>query len=112
MENLMDLLMLVVMILAVEQISHYLTEGEIFTNPRAWILGKNDFLGQLVYCFECTSFWVSVAVVLLVWPFERWAWNVVAIFAILVPAQFIHGARQWLFADDGPTQKRLPPPGD
>ena len=110
MENLMDLLMMVVMILAVEQISHYLTEGAIFEEMRVWMLEKSQFLGDLIHCFECTSFWVSLAVVLLAWPFDRWAWNLIAIFAVLVPAQFIHMARMRLY--DGPAHKQLPPPRD
>lgn len=105
----MELLTLVLMILAVEQISHYLTEGMIFEDLRVLILNKSEFFGQLVHCFECTSFWVSGLVVFLVQPFERWGLNVIAVFAILVPAQLLNVGRH-RFRE--PTQKQLPPPED
>jgi hypothetical protein len=95
------------MILATEQISHYLTKGEIFTYPRLWVLKKNDLLGQLAHCFECVSFWVALLLVCIVQPFDFWGWNVATLFAILVPAALVNGMRSKLAGDD---VKRLGPP--
>lgn len=41
-------------------ISYLLAESNLLEKPRAWIASKSHFLGELVYCIICTSFWVGL----------------------------------------------------
>ncbi len=40
--------------------THILVSGKILNNFRNWLLIKIPFLGEMLECYQCTSFWVSI----------------------------------------------------
>lgn len=41
-------------------ITHILVSSKIFSPFRNWVLIKSNFFGELLECYQCTSFWVSI----------------------------------------------------
>jgi hypothetical protein len=52
---------LLIFILACWGLTHILVVGTIFDGPRDWITIKNEFLGKMLSCHQCCSFWVGMA---------------------------------------------------
>jgi len=48
---------LILFILASWGLTHILVSGKIFETPRNWIIIKNEFLGGILTCYQCTGFW-------------------------------------------------------
>jgi hypothetical protein len=42
-------------------LTHILVVGTIFDSPRDWITIKSGFLGKMLACHQCCSFWVGMA---------------------------------------------------
>jgi len=52
---------LLIFILACWGLTHILVVGTIFDAPRDWITIKSEFLGKMLSCHQCCSFWVGMA---------------------------------------------------
>lgn len=52
---------LLIFILACWGLTHILVVGTIFDTPRDWITIKSEFLGKMLSCHQCCSFWVGMA---------------------------------------------------
>jgi len=50
-----------IFILACWGLTHILVVGTIFDSPRNWITVKSEFLGKMLSCHQCCSFWVGMA---------------------------------------------------
>ena len=50
-----------IFILACWGLTHILVVGTIFDSPRDWITIKSGFLGKMLACHQCCSFWVGMA---------------------------------------------------
>jgi hypothetical protein len=50
-----------IFILACWGLTHILVVGTIFDSPRDWITIKSEFLGKMLACHQCCSFWVGMA---------------------------------------------------
>jgi hypothetical protein len=53
---------LLIFILTCWGLTHILVVGSIFDAPRDWIIVKSEFLGKMLSCHQCCSFWVGMAV--------------------------------------------------
>jgi hypothetical protein len=51
---------MILQILTSYGIVYLVAESNLFEKPRAWIAKKSHFLGELIYCPICTSFWVGL----------------------------------------------------
>jgi hypothetical protein len=62
--------------LAVWRVWRLLAEDTIIDRPRAWIIGRSNWVEALVECPYCLGFWLSLGWVgaLWLWPY----WTVVA----------------------------------
>lgn len=47
-------------ILAIAGIVWVLSSSKILKSPREWVTIKSEFLGRLLSCWGCTSFWVGL----------------------------------------------------
>lgn len=47
-------------LLAVWGLTHILVSSKIFSNLRNWLLINIPFIGEMLQCYQCTSFWVSM----------------------------------------------------
>ncbi len=47
------------LVIIIEAMTNVLVKGDIFTNFRSKIYNYSEFLGKLVLCGYCFSFWVS-----------------------------------------------------
>lgn len=54
------MLNLILITLIAYGITNILVFGSIFENSRIFLVNKSKFLGKLVTCMMCTSFWVGV----------------------------------------------------
>jgi hypothetical protein len=50
-----------IFILACWGLTHILVVGTIFDSQRNWITVKSEFLGKMLACHQCCSFWVGMA---------------------------------------------------
>ncbi len=41
-------------------LTHILVSSKIFMNTRDWLLIAVPFIGEMLNCYQCTSFWVSI----------------------------------------------------
>jgi hypothetical protein len=57
---------LLIFILACWGLTHILVVGTIFDGPRDWVMIKSEFLGKLLSCHQCCSFWVGMAMSFLI----------------------------------------------
>jgi len=57
-------------IILTEVLTNALRSWEIFTPQRKWLKTQSDFLRRLLDCFECTSVWVGVVVIIYLTYFE------------------------------------------
>ena len=57
---------LIIFILACWGLTHILVVGTIFDGPRDWITIKSEFLGKMLSCHQCCSFWVGMAMSFLI----------------------------------------------
>lgn len=62
------MLRLIFLSLAVSAASLTLSKAEIFLLVRGWLWDRSDWLGRLITCPYCTSFWVAFGVVLVYQP--------------------------------------------
>jgi len=47
-------------LLAVWGLTHILVSSKIFEGPRNWLLISFPFFGEMLNCYQCTSFWASM----------------------------------------------------
>jgi len=47
-------------ILSIAGIVWTLSSSKILQKPREWVTIKSEFLGRLLSCWGCTSFWVGI----------------------------------------------------
>lgn len=47
-------------ILSAWGLTHLLVSGKIFESARNWLQIKIPFIGELLNCYQCTSFWCSL----------------------------------------------------
>lgn len=47
-------------LLAIWGFTHILVSSKIMTGFRNWLLIKIPFIGEMLNCYQCTSFWVSM----------------------------------------------------
>ena len=62
------------LVIATAAISFLLVHAEIFKHPRAWILRKSKFFGDLVSCCYCLGHWIA-AVLIVIMPvriYDTW----------------------------------------
>lgn len=43
-------------------LTHILVSSRIFSSLRDWVLIKSLFWGELLNCYQCTSFWTSIII--------------------------------------------------
>jgi hypothetical protein len=48
-------------ILSIWGLTHILVSSKIFENFRNWTIIRLPFIGDMLSCYQCTSFWVSLA---------------------------------------------------
>ena len=63
-----DFLACVVIALTCSGIAMSFTQGSMFDPVRAWIMSKNQLLGDLFKCFFCLSHWLAFAGVAIYQP--------------------------------------------
>lgn len=66
-------------ILLTEALTHAVRSWRIFDEPRAWLVGRSNFLSRLLPCFECTSVWVATAVVIYLYFVDFWPFVLIII---------------------------------
>ena len=49
-------------ILCVWGLTHLLVSGKIFESTRNWMQIKIPIIGELLNCYQCTSFWCSMGI--------------------------------------------------
>lgn len=49
-------------IMCVWGFTHIVVSSKILSNIRDWITIKSSFFGEMIGCYQCTSFWVSIIV--------------------------------------------------
>jgi hypothetical protein len=79
-----------IFILACWGLTHILVVGTIFDSSRDWITIKSGFLGKMLACHQCCSFWVGMAMYfvmnglpdLFIWGFDFFFWGLISSGAI------------------------------
>jgi hypothetical protein len=81
-----------IFILACWGLTNILVVGTIFDGPRDWITIKSGFLGKMLSCHQCCSFWVGMAMYfcindlpdLFAGPFDFFFWGLISSGAISI----------------------------
>lgn len=53
---------MILQILASYGIAYLLSESVLLEKPREWIASKSKFLGNMIYCNICLSYWIGLAI--------------------------------------------------
>ncbi len=70
---------------------------EIFLTPKSG--GLRGFFGELLDCYWCTGFWVSLFLILLYWFFPQVAEPVILVFALAGAAAIIEIVIGWFMGE-------------
>lgn len=104
-----------VMSMAVSVMSLTITRSRIFHEFREWVKSKNDYLGDLVSCFYCTSHWLAIGFTTFYKPQILNLWIgadlVLSMFVMVAGATLVSGAIQKL-VNVGHYMDRMVPEDD
>lgn len=81
---------ILIFILVCWGLTHILVVGSIFDSPRDWITVKSEFLGKILSCHQCCSFWVGMGIYfmmtglpdLFIYEFDFFFWGLISSGAI------------------------------
>lgn len=77
--HLMSLEELIVWLLACYGITFLLCSSRILATPRTWLVTRSSAVAELLACYFCTGFWVSLTTAL--WLLQTPVWGVLYGFA-------------------------------
>lgn len=83
-------------ILLTEALTHAVRSWGILATPRDYVTQHIDFIRRLLLCFECTSVWITAAVVAYVYFVDFWPLTFIIITARL--ATIAHIVIDWMDA--------------